>query len=599
MSGQPASQPSAVAPDRIMTLTEVKSGMKGIARTVFDGTEPEEFNVEIIGVVPGAIGPKQDMIVGRISGGKAERTGVFAGMSGSPVFVDGKLIGAISYSFPFSKEPMCGITPIEQMLSIFEQRVPAKATTESTAFSFAELVSTNWSSFNIPTHPVSGSVDTDAYSNTVLASAAGQTFRPIGTPLTFNGISQAVLDMFAPQLLKAGLVPVASPGGSATIGPMKKADEKTLLGGSSVSMHLTRGDFSIAAAGTVTLRDGDRIYAFGHPFLSLGSSELPMSESSVVTVVPNMNNSFKIAVPHDMVGTMTQDRATGVFGRLGQEPALIPVRVILDTSRGGEELLSFEVVRDSFLTPLLVNIGLVNALIAQERGLGDSVVTVSGDVKLKGTGSIRVNRRFSGAQANAMAAGSIASPLATLFRSGFDGLQIESIEVRLRSIDGSRTATLERISVNKDRVRPGESIEMQAFAMTNTGRMVMQRIPVKIPLGAPTGKMSIVLGDGTVVQRSSPVQHFVPRNLSDLVLTINQVKIPDRLYLQLIRTSQGAIVGSNEMPDLPPSFLATLNSERATGGIRSSVSAILMEMAVPPSEFIITGEQKLTIEVIK
>ena len=258
----------------IIRLAEVREGMRGTARTVFRGTEPEEFNVEIIGILPGGVGPKQDLIIGRISGGGADRTAVFAGMSGSPVYVDGKLIGAISYAFPFSKEPICGITPIEQMVEIFESNEANRRTSAPQAISFAEIASAKMPEL---THTVdNGMLAATTSTNPMMASIAGQTFRPIAMPLTFSGISQQTLDLFAPQLMRAGMVPVAAAGGTSPISPMKVADEKTLQPGASVSMQMTRGDYSLASSGTVTLREGDRIYAFGHPFLSLGVSDLPM-----------------------------------------------------------------------------------------------------------------------------------------------------------------------------------------------------------------------------------------------------------------------------------------------------------------------------------
>ncbi len=597
--GQASAASASAGSDRFLPVSAVKEGMRGTARTVFNGTEPEEFNIEIMGVVPGAIGPKQDLIVGRISGGKADRTGVFAGMSGSPVYVGGKLIGAISYSFPFSKEPMCGITPIEQMISIFEQQpLPPKAP-EPRMLSFADLASTDW----LPT-PGKSYAGTDPIvamgsNGSMLSAIAGQSFRPIGTPMTFNGISAKVLEMFAPQLAQAGLIPVAAAGGSAAIGPMKKADETTLVGGDSVSMQLTRGDISMAASGTVTLRDGTRIYAFGHPFLGLGSSELPMSESSVVTVVPNINNSFKLAVPESMVGTMTQDRATGVFGKLGQAPKMIPVKITLETSRGQKETLNFEIAKDSFLSPLLINIGIANVLLAQERGLGDSTIEVDGEIKINGNETVNVERRFAGSQATAMAAGSIAAPVSLLFRNGFEGFEVESVSVVLKSTDGSRTAALERITVDRTTAKAGETVQIQAFARTNTGKTLVQTIPLLIPKDTPTGNFSIVIGDGNSIEKASAIQQFVPRNLSELVKTMNSLKLSDRLYSQIFRASTGAIVGASEMPDLPPSMLATLNNERASGGIKPAARTVISEAEIAPAEFIISGQQSLTIEVIK
>jgi hypothetical protein len=581
-------------------VSELKEGMKGTARTVFRGSEPEEFTVEILGVVPGAIGPRQDMIVGRISGGAADRTSVFAGMSGSPVYIDGKLVGAISYSFPFSKEPICGITPIAQMLAIFEnnQNIDQKPK-EPRPFSFAELAATDWKPGFPNGATVSSSILTGGNANSALSAVAGQTFQPIATPLSFSGISQQTLNVFAPQLAAAGLLPVAAAGGAAPITSLKKAGENTLQGGASVSMQLSRGDYSLAASGTVTYRDEDKIYAFGHPFLSLGTSDLPMSESHVVTVIPNLNNSFKLAVPDAMVGTMTQDRATGVFGKLGQSPKMIPVKLNLETSRNNQQTLNFEVAKDDFLTPLLLNIAVYNSIVANERGLGDSMIEINGEIKLKGQDSIKIQRRFAGAQATQLAGYSIASPVNSILQSRFDDVEISEVNLKITSIDGSKTAVLERLALNKTEVKAGESFEMQAFVRTDTGKILSQKILVTIPADTPSGALTIVVGDGSSIQATAASKQFVPKNLSELVKTINGVKKGDRLYVQTYRTSNGAIIGSKEMPNLPPSMLATLNNDRTVGGFKPTVQTVLTDQELAPAEFLITGQQVLTIEVIK
>jgi hypothetical protein len=468
------SSSSAAGPpnSRLMPLAEIREGMRGTALTVFKGSEAEPFNVEILGVLPGGVGPKQDLIVGRISGGSADRTAVFAGMSGSPVYVDGRLIGAISYSFPFSKEAICGITPIEQMISIFEEGASGRKTAvEPAPISFAEIASGKLNAELPRMSGMDGSLVSGVSADSMLMAVAGQTFRPIGTPVTFTGISKATLDLFAPQLMQAGLIPVASVGGSAAITPLKKAGEDTLQGGSSVSMHLTRGDYSLAAAGTVTLRDGDKIYAFGHPFLSLGTADLPMSESSVITVIPSINNSFKLAVPQAMVGTMTQDRATGVFGTLGRAPKMIPVKLTVQTSRGQTDTIEFEIARDEFLTPLLLNITMYNSLVAQERTIGETTVLIDGAINIAGQAPIKLQRRFAGGQSSVMAAGSVAAPVGALLKSRFEGLDISGIDLTLKTIDGSNTAALERIAIDRTEVRAGETVEIQAFARTASGRV--------------------------------------------------------------------------------------------------------------------------------
>lgn len=581
-------------------LNELKEGMKGTAWTVFRGTEPEEFNVEILGIVPGAVGPKQDMIIGKLSGGGADRTHVFAGMSGSPVYIDGKLVGAIAYSFPFSKEPICGITPIDQMLNIFEQNQKTKSkASEPRTFSFAELAAANYKPDFPKNAVITNSVLSNVSSGSPLMSVVGQTFQPIATPVTFSGFSQETLNLFAPQLMSVGLLPVSAVGGAARITNLKKADEKTLVGGTSVSMQLSRGDYSLAAAGTVTYRDGEKVYAFGHPFLSLGISDLPMSESHVVTVIPNINNSFKMAVPDAMVGTMTQDRATGVFGTLGQAPKMIPVKLNLETSRGQKETLNFEIAKDDFLTPLLLNIGIYNTIVANERSIGDTMIDINGEIKVKNQDSIKVSTRFAGAQASQLASFAFASPVNALMRSRFDDLEISEINIDLTSTDGSKTAALERLAIDRTQVRAGETVELQAFVRTDTGKIFVQKIPVTIPNDTPSGALTIAVGDGNSIQQTSALQQFVPKNLNELVATINKLKKADRLYVQTYRVTNGAVIGANELPNLPPSVLATLNNDRTVGGFKPTVQTVVSEQEIPRADFIISGQQTLAIQILK
>src|SRR6185369_17048600 len=355
---------------QLFALEDIRPGMKGTARTVFSGTETEEFGVEVLGVLPGFPGPRQSAIIARLTGANVEKTGVFAGMSGSPVWIDGKLVGAIAFSFPFSKEPIAGITPIKQMIDLFDKGSENNTKPkEPRAVSFSQLAATDFKP-NLPKPEVSSiSLMAPVSAGSPLIPLLGQQMTPIATPLVFSGISQESLSTFAPQLMANGLLPVSGAGGSAPITPMGSVDEKNFPPGSSISVQLVRGDYSLAASGTVTLRDGDRIYAFGHPFLSLGSSDMPMTECSVVTVVPNVNNSFKLAVPGQMVGSISQDRASGIFGLLKQEPKMIPVKVNLHTSRDRTESYSYEIANDTFLTPLLLNITVFNTITSSERAL--------------------------------------------------------------------------------------------------------------------------------------------------------------------------------------------------------------------------------------
>ncbi len=583
----------------LLPLEDVRPGMKGTARTVFSGTQIEEFGVEVLGVLPGFPGPRQSAIIARLSGANAERTGVFAGMSGSPVFIDGKLVGAIAFSFPFSKEPIAGITPIKQMIDLFNKGTENEnKPKEPRVVSFAQLAATEWKP-TLP-KPVVSSVSLFApvSAGSPLMPLLGQQMVPIATPLVFSGISQDTLAVFSPQLIANGMLPVSGAGGSAAITPMAPVDEKTFPFGSSISVQLVRGDYSLAAAGTVTLRDGDRIYAFGHPFLSLGSSDMPMAECSVVTVIPNVNNSFKLAVPGPMVGSILQDRASGIFGMLKQTPKMIPVKVNLHTSRDRTETYSYEIANDTFLTPLLLNITVFNTITSSERALGDSTLSLKGEIKVKGQETIQIDRRFSANNSAMMAAGSIASPVSSLLTSGFDDVQLDGITLDISSSDTKYAGTLERVALDRTEVRRGEKVEVQAYVRTESGKQFVQRIPVQIPADAPPGQLLVFVGDGGALQEGSPAKSFVPLNLGQLVQAINTVKKSDRLYVKLFRITNGAVIGTNEMPSLPPSVVATLNSERTAGGYTPTVLSPVYETELPPAEFVISGQQLIAIDVM-
>ena len=598
-SGLAIGQTRSVSKVQIMPISDVKEGMKGTARTVFRGEKSEEFGVEILGIIPDWIGPQQDVIVGRLSGANAERTFVFAGMSGSPVYIDGKLVGAISYSFPFSKEPICGITPFEQMSSVTDQAVASAAPPRiPKTFSFAELQSDTWRPAfkQMDRNPVASGFAADSK----LMAVAGQTLVPISTPLYFSGISQKVLDSFSPELSQAGILPVAAAAGSrSAIGALKPFTENTLLGGDSVMVFLARGDVQIGAAGTVTHRDGEKIYAFGHPFFGLGSANLPMTESHVVTVIPNANNSFKLAVNDATVGAMTQDRATAIYGKLGQEPKMLPVKVKLVNSRGRVNDLNFESAFDESLTPLIVNAGIANILSAQERGIGETTVDLTGEITVKGEDPIRLNRRFAGAQAMALAAASTAVPLAALLRANFDGMEITGVNLTMKAVDGSRSGIVDRITVDRNQARAGETIDITVVERTESGKFTSRKVPFKIPADTAPGTVTITVGDGNAVQQNAAITQFTPNTARDLIATINRLKRPDRLYAVLSRTTTGTIIGASEMPNLPPSVLATLNSDRSAGGSKPSVQTIIAEVELTSGDFVISGSQTINIEVVR
>jgi hypothetical protein len=587
-------------------LEDVRAGQKGVAWTVFAGAEPEEFGLEVLGVLPGFPAPRKSVIIAKLSGAQVERTSVFAGMSGSPVYIDGKLVGAIAYAFPFAKEPIAGITPIRQMVEMFEQgrqssegRDKMGFLREPRAVSYSQLTGADWKS-QLPQGQTNGvSFVAPVATGSPLAALLGQQFAPIATPLVFNGFSPQAVAQFMPQLQAQGLMPVAGIGGSSAITPLGKVTEQTLAPGTSVSVELVRGDYSIAAAGTVTHRDGERVYAFGHPFLSLGSSDMPMSESKVVTVIPNTLNSFKLSVAGQMVGSVSQDRSTGIYGQLGHAPKMIPVTINLHTSRDQVETFRYEVANDEFLTPLLLNMTVYSTLTSSERSLGDSTVSVRGKVEVKGQEPILLERRFSAQGAGISAAGSVAAPIQALLSSGFEGVELGPITLDLAATDVRRVATLDRIALDRSEVHSGETVEVQAYVRTESGKQFVQRIPVQIPADVPPGQLVLFVGDGGTLQQASASQGFVPQDLGQLVGAINKMKKNDRLYVKLFRITTGAVIGTDEMPNLPPSFVATLNSDRASGGYTPTVLSPLNEKELPPAEYVVNGQQLIGITVIR
>ncbi|MBV8855537.1 MAG: hypothetical protein JOZ02_01130 [Acidobacteria bacterium] len=603
---KPAASPKAT---EYYPLEEVRTGQKGVARTVFAGTEPEEFGVEVLGVLAGFPAPRKSVIIAKLTGAQVERTSVFAGMSGSPVYIDGKLVDAIAYAFPFEKEPIAGITPIKQMIEMFEQgrqssegRDQMGFLREPRAVSYSQLSGVDWKSplQQQQGQPAAGvNFVAPVASGSPLAALLGQQFAPIATPLVFNGFTPQAVAQFSPQLQSQGLMAVAGIGGAAAITPLGKVTEQTLAPGTSISVELVRGDYSVAASGTVTHRDGDRVYAFGHPFLSLGSSDMPMSESSVVTVIPNTMNSFKLASAGQMVGSISQDRSTGIYGRLGQAPKMVPVTINLHTSRDHVETFRYEVANDEFLTPLLLNMTIYSTLTSSERSLGDSTVSVRGKIEVKGQEPIVLERRFSMQGAGISAAGSVAAPVQALLSSGFEGVELGPITLDIAATDVRKLATLDRIALDRSEVRSGETVEVQAYVRTESGKQFVQRIPVQIPADVPPGQLVLFVGDGGTLQQASASQSFVPQDLGQLVGAINKMKKNDRLYVKLFRITTGAVIGTDEMPNLPPSFVATLNSDRASGGYTPTVLSPLGEQELPAAEYVVNGQQLIGISVIK
>ncbi len=588
-------------------IEDLRPGMKGIGKTCYQGNTPEEFQVEILGVLRG-LNPGSDAVLARLSGGPLAEVGVFEGMSGSPVFIDGKLLGAVAFSYPFAKEAIGGITPISQMVDAFAEGIGG----ESSGSRVIIKKSSFWK-YQLPEPGgpslMAGPVVTelDARLQPPLAPFAGHALLPIATPLSMGGLSAEALRLFAPQFRALGFsvmqgsgAATLQAGGSAPRGE-PVADDTPLVPGSNLIIPLVRGDLDVSAGGTVTHIDGKKLYAFGHPLFNLGFSELPMYKGKAITVFPSLQSSFKILEATAPVGTLRQDRGLGVFGLLGENPTTIPMRVRTTTSRGVTKTFHYELARDRLLTPLLINLTLFNSITATERTMGVSTIRVKGKILLKGEEPIELENRFSSQGSSAAnAALSIAVPVNFIFASGYKDLDFEDIDIEVSSVEDDRLAQLDSLRIDRSELKAGEALRLDIFYKKSTGEIVQDAYPVRIPEEITPGPLSVLVADGTTLMTMDAREQgddLIPRDLSQLIKFINNLRKNDRLYLRMFRREPGAVVNGEGLPGLPPSILSILKSERNTGSMTPIQTMPLMEFELPPGDYIVSGSRIMNLVI--
>jgi hypothetical protein len=575
-------------------LEMVKPGQKGFGKTVFSGTQVENFDVEILGVLHN-IGPKQNLILARLSGEKLSHTGVFAGMSGSPVYLENRLVGAVAYAFSFAKEPFAGITPIQEMVDIFKER-PQTVQQRSSAFGLLKLTDlANLERFllqprhEIPYFPLSG-----AWSG--IPSHAGE-LRPISTPVNLSGFSQQSIQYFTPYLNAMGMVPVR---GMAS-GRAESFPKTDLEPGATISVGMVRGDMDVSASGTLTHISGDRIYAFGHPFLSIGYTDMPLNKGAVLAVIPSLMSSQKVSATTEWIGSIRQDRSTGIMGMIGERPRLIPVRLRLQTSRNETKEFNYEIVNDPFLTPFLMAFSVHNAILSSERSIGGQTLQVRCQISLLNQPDVNFENSVSDlASSPALAAISAAAPVNFLLNSGFEDMSLQRINLEISAIEQTREATLEKIWQDKLEVRAGEEINLTVFLRKQNGETVSEKYPVKIPPDVGPGPLKIAIADGRSLNKSdadSETGEFVPDNLRQLIRAINNIKKNDRLYIRIFRDQPGAVVGGEGLPDLPPSLLALYRSEKTSGDVKTINKVIYVEHELPSTQSVLKGQHVIRINV--
>lgn len=603
-------------PDRLFGLDEVRRGQRGIGYTVFAADAAEPFEVEILGVMEGMLGPDQSVILARLSGEKIERTGVIAGMSGSPVYIDGRLVGAVAYRFgAFTAEPIAGITPIRDMLEMQKGadgrasapplfRGPLPALGDPADPSRARLPP-----LPAPPRPV---------------GAAGRfgAATPIATPLVISGLDPAVLEARRPELEAAGFLPVAGGGRSQdldlglfeprpsaartvaanTAGEAGRVKAAPIAPASPIGALLMRGDINVAAIGTVTYVEGDRVLAFGHPFIGHGEVAFPMTTAAIVNTLASEAGSYKQGLPAREVGVIRQDRLTAIGGALGAAAPMIPVRILIQglddpaASVGIETRV--EIVDDPVWFPAMLDNAIASAA---SRRLGyEAGGTLDLDVRIHVEDRVLAYEdRLSAPpplRLPAFASRDVASSAAMLLRNELKRAPIHGVEVRLRVSAEVHLTELLRVDAPA-RARPGETIA--AAAVVRPYRGAPRRVPfeLRVPDDA-VGEVELYVGGGLELDRKDGDARGrrTPKDLDDLMALLAARRPAQALYARLYLPQPGLTHDMAVMTALPPSARATLTAQ-PRDGLEASEARPGPEARIP-LERVLSGAQSVTIEVV-
>ncbi len=592
------------AQSRSFPVDEIKPGMVGIGRTVFEGDRLEEFKVHIIGVLRNSIGPRRNLILARLEGGPLANTGVIAGMSGSPVYIDGRLVGAVSYSLgQFSKEPIAGITPIDEMTADATLPGPRRQaarvdlqmplTQESLRASLRQAFS--W------IRPFADSPsDVQVFGDQSVNAGIGTMLRPIATPLSFGGFDPGVIDPVVSAFRDQGFVTIMAGAEQVALAQAQSNGSRlspALRPGDPIGVGLMNGDFEVGATGTVTEVDGNRVYAFGHPFYQLGPTQFPMTRAHVLTVLPSLASSQKIASTGEVVGIVSQDRATTIAGTLGPGPSMIPVTLTLNAERGTRKTFNIGIVRDQLFTPLLAYVAILNTLTSYERQNGVATYAMKGAATLKKYGRVDFEDLFTGDQPSVGAAASVVAPINLLMRNAFEDVDIESLNLEIDASEQPRSATLERVWVDGTRVRAGRPATLKVLLRTYRGDEVTRDVTIQIPPNA-RGSVQVMVADGLRLSqfesRELQVQPMQATGLPQMIRVLNSARKNNRLYVRLVTRDDGAVVKGEPLAALPSSVLAVMESDRNGGSFRPLQSALVGEWEITPG-LAVTGSRTLTL----
>ena len=578
-------QAQTAKPVETIAVSEIHAGMHGVAYTVFQGTKPEPMGVEVLGILKNANGPKGDIILVRLSGEKAEYTGVVAGMSGSPVYLNGKLAGALAFRIgEFSKEPIAGVTPIKEMLEIsaMDRRPGSTVNAES--------------SVRTPTRTSGPGADGLATEGLPSKDYANY-LKPIEAPLVFSGFSQEAMQRFSPQFAKAGIVPVMGVGSLS-----ESKQPEPLEPGSAISAILVRGDMDIAATCTVTYMDAHHLLACGHPLLQFGMVDLPMTKAEVLATLPSPLNAFKIVNATEPVGAFVQDRHTGILGEFGKQPEMIPVTLNIHGGAADKQF-HYEVLNNANLSPLAMMATVFNALHGVNEYGEDTTYRMNGRISVSGYPDVTVQNMFApsdgGQPAAVMAALSLGDRFSRIYDNPYTVPGIRGVKLDFDLVRERRWARLEGARTDLIEARPGDEITIETVLRPYRGEVILQQIPIHIPTSTSRGPLRILVSDGETLDR---LRHGNPQlgrkmDLASTIALLNKQHVNNRVYVSLLEADPEAMVADKVMPTLPLSIMNVMDSMRGTQEMIVQGESSVNEAATGPLDYVVSGAQVLTITV--
>jgi len=585
----------------IMPLSEIKAGMLGVGKTVFEGDSIEEFNVRIIGKLKNFL-PKKDIILVELLGDRLQYTGVIGGMSGSPIYINGKLIGAVAYGWTFSKEPLAGITPIEQMLEIStdfdsEGRGTAAPPVRGAAAGRSQAGGALYNPFEPPANPLLEDDQGPDRPAAGIFTAGGASLSRLEVPLIFSGCYPEVIDRYGKIFSRFGLVPFS--GGTTGSDKTHNAQNPVFQSGSAISAQLVRGDLSLAATGTLTCRDSSRILAFGHPFMRYGQVDFPMTAAEIVTVLPRMDRSFKISNSTSFMGSIKTDHANGVLGIIGSEPEMIPFDIDINLPGRPVEKFHYELVRHKILTSLLGGLTLFNTLLSGDGAGSEQTFKVKGKIDIKNSVPVKIEDMFAGSAAASMLTLQMQTILQYLYNNYYGPAEVEGMELSLEVSEGFPRAQLGEVYLDHSTVYPGDSIRIDVVLDPFKQPKIKEQFIVVAPEIDEETNLFLLVGAGDQITRIefqlSPTR-FLYTSLDHLIRLINKSKKNNCIYVKVLRQDKGLILGDREMPGLPPSVWTLLKSEKSSGAMLP-LNDITVSEFVRPTEFIINGFKFIQVEV--